>query len=334
MFMNSDKFIGKRIGIFKILSKIDDGTYSKVYLAEESIPLANISKENNTKKESNFKRRFPLLRRYVACKIIPREKIEKKNLIKKLGQEIRVSKLMHHPNVLQFIDFQKDSSYYYIFQEYVPCGELFDMIHKNGKFSEDKAAILFKQILLGLQYIHSLHVAHRNLKPQNILVDQFGRIKIGNFGISKVFSKDNWLTKTPCGSPYYLSPECISGLPYDAAKSDLWSCGVILYVITTGCLPWTKRDKPDLFNQIKKGDFQTPSNISECSSNLISRLMTIDVEQRITIEQALNHPFLINVDVPCAKIELDFETPEYVLKDNEKKLLKHKKEIKKKEVNK
>lgn len=244
MFMNSDKFIGKRIGIFKILSKIDDGTYSKVYLAEESIPLANISKENNTKKESNFKRRFPLLRRYVACKIIPREKIEKKNLIKKLGQEI------------------------------------------------------------------------------------------GNFGISKVFSKDNWLTKTPCGSPYYLSPECISGLPYDAAKSDLWSCGVILYVITTGCLPWTKRDKPDLFNQIKKGDFQTPSNISECCSNLISRLMTIDVEQRITIEQALNHPFLINVDFPCAKIELDFETPEYVLKDNEKKLLKHKKEIKKKEVNK
>lgn len=334
--MNSDKFIGKRIGIFKILSKIDEGTYSTVYLAEEDIPLVNISKDieakENQNKKSNIKHRFPLLRRYVACKVISREKIEKKNLMKKLGQEIRVSKLMHHPNVLQFIDFEKDSSYYYIFQEYVPCGELFHMIQRNGKFSEEKAAIIFKQILLGVQYIHSLHIAHCNLRPQNILVDQFDRIKIGNFGISKVFLKDIWLTKKPRRTPYYISPECISGYPYDAEKSDVWSCGVILYVLTTGTLPWAERDKQDIFSQIRKGDFLAPKNVSKCCSDLIYRLMTVDVNQRITIEQALNHPFLKDVDVPCAKIDLDIKTSRYDLKENEKKLLKHKKEEKNEKV--
>ena len=338
--MSSDKFIGKRIGIFKILNKIDDGTYSTVYLAEEDIPLSNRSKDKKTeikenkKTKSNFWRKLPLLRRYVACKIISREKIEKKNLLERLGQEIRVSKLMHHPNVLHFIDFQKDDSYFYIFQEYVPCGELFHMIQKNGKYSEEKAAILFKQILLGVQYIHSLCIAHCNLKPQNILVDQFERIKIGNFGVSKVLLKDTWLTKIPHGSSYYLSPESIGGYPYDAKKSDIWSCGVILYILTTGSLPWTERDKPDLLNQIKKGDYLRPLNVSENCSNLISRLMTVDVNQRITIEEALIHPFLEKVDVPSAKIDLDFITPRYELKSNVKNHLKHKKEMKSKKVDK
>lgn len=296
--MSSDKFIGKRIGIFKILNKIDDGTYSTVYLAEEDIPLSNRSKDKKTEiKEnknikSNFKRKLPLLRRYVACKIISREKIEKRNLLERLGQEIRVSKLMHHPNVLQFIDFQKDDSYFYIFQEYVPCGELFHMIQKYGKFSEEKAAILFKQILLGVQYIHSLCIAHCNLKPQNILVDQFGRIKIGNFGVSKVFLKDTWLTKIPHGSSYYLSPESIGCYPYDAKKSDIWSCGVILYSITTGHLPWTKKSQSELFEQIKVGKYAVPTNVSESCSDLIKKLMEIDVSKRISIEEALNHPFL------------------------------------------
>lgn len=311
--MNPDQFIGKKIGSFRLLKIIGEGAYSIVCLAEETVTIGNNSKNNaknqlNESKKKNM-RRNPILKRYVACKIVPTTKIEEKKFSKRLSQEIQIHKLMHHPNVVQLIDIQKDPSFYYIFLEFVPCGELFQMVlkKKNRKLTEKEASVFFKQILIGLQYIHSLNVAHRDLKPQNILVDQFGRIKICDFGLSKIFDDSTNLTKTPCGSPCYVAPEIVSGFPYDAKKSDIWSCGVILYAITTGYLPWTEREKPKIYEQILNGDFSVPSGVSDCCSDLIYKLMAIDLNQRISIEDALKHPFLKDVSVPDAKIGMNFE---------------------------
>lgn len=251
--------------------------------------------------------------KYLACKIIPRKKMNEKKITTRLDQEIRIHQMMHHQNVVQLIDVQKDMNYYYIFLEYCSQGELFQKVIKNHQLLEQEAAFYFKQILNGLDYIHSLNVAHRDLKPENILVDDNKQIKIADFGLSKLLdSKSNGFTNTPCGSPCYASPECISGLPYDGKKSDIWSCGVILYAMTTGFLPWTKKNQSKLFEQIEKGDFTVPSFLSESCSDLIKRMMTVDCNKRISIKDALNHPFLKDVEVPNTKIDHAFVSLEKI----------------------
>lgn len=322
ILMNPGDFKGKRIGKYVLKGEIGEGAFSTVIIAEEVNDEENISLSNIKSDKSNYKREKKLhlfkitknkeekltqQKHYVACKVIPRQKIEQKKLSNRLEQEIRIHQLMHHPNVVQLIDVHKDNYFYYIFLEFCPCGELFDHVVDRQKLKECEAALFFKQILIALKYIHSLNVAHRDLKPENILLDQFGRIKISDFGLSKLLDNScGGLTKTPCGSPCYASPECISGRPYDGRKSDIWSCGVILYAITTGQLPWTKRNQSKMFQQIRKGDYSVPSYISDNCSDLIRRLMTVDNRKRITIDEALNHPFLKNVKCPVAELDHKF----------------------------
>lgn len=259
-------------------------------------------------------------KRFVVCKVLPILKNEKKKVIKRIDQEIQIQKMMHHPNIIELIDVEKDPLFYYVFSEFCPCRELFQLLIQKGKLIEKEAAVLFKQTLIGVQYIHSLNVAHRDLKPENILVDQKGRIKICDFGLSKFFDrKSKCLTETPCGSPCYASPECISGHPYDGKKSDIWSCGVILFAMTTGYLPWTNRCKSKMFELIKKGDFSVPDYLSDDCSNLIYRLMTVNVEKRISIEDSLNHPFLKNVVINDDSLKYNNEPTkiiDYVLSCN------------------
>lgn len=290
--MNTDEFIGKTIGNFKIIRKIGEGSYSTVFLAQE-----NTNIKNNNLKESEK----PL---FIACKIIAHDQIKHRNIKKRLSQEIHNHHMMHHDNVVKMIDVLSDSNYMYIFLEFCVCGELFKFIVHKGKLSEREAAVCFKQILCGIQYIHSMNVAHRDLKPENILIDEFGKIKISDFGLSKFLNDDSdGLTKTPCGSPCFVSPECISGHPYDGKKSDIWSCGVILYSITTGHLPWTKKNQIELFRQIKSAKFTIPSCISQNCADLIQKMMEVDVNKRLSAEEALNHPFLKDIDVDDVKLE-------------------------------
>lgn len=299
--MNPDKFIGRIISNYKIINVIGDGAFSTVFLAEE---IKSDSKENNLKEEKNggFKHK-----NYVACKIIPRTKTTKKKYSKRFDQEIRIQQLMHHPNVVQLIDVQKDPLFYYIFLEFFPCNELFNIVIQKGKLTEYEAAYFFKQLLMGLQYIHSLNIAHRDLKPENILVDKCGRVKIVDFGLSIILSNNSFgFTKTPCGSPCYASPECINGHSYEAKKSDIWSCGVILYTISTGFLPWTKKEHSELFDQIRNGEFVIPSFLSNKCADLIEKMMTVDTYKRISIKGALNHPFLKDIFIPPPKFERKF----------------------------
>ncbi|KAH0787691.1 CAMK family protein kinase [Histomonas meleagridis] len=148
------------------------------------------------------------------------------------------------------------------------------------------------QIFDFLRYLHSLGIAHRDLKPENILLDSWNMLKLSDFGLSKYVGK-NGLMDTPCGSPCYASPECLSGNSYDGMKSDIWSCGVILYAMLTGSLPWTKRNHNELFAQVKSGDYKVPTFLSEECQSLLKSLLTVDVDKRITLEEAMNHPFIV-----------------------------------------
>ena len=183
----------------------------------------------------------------------------------------------------------------FIILEYCPNGDFFQFIIENNTLSEPLASYCMVQILEALKYLHNLGIAHRDMKPENILIDANGHLKISDFGLSR-YVGNGGLVSTPCGSPCYASPECLSGYPYDGKTNDIWSCGVILYASLTGSMPWTKRNQKQLFDQIRHGDYKVPEIFSSECQSLIKRFLTVDIASRITIDQALQHPFLKNVE--------------------------------------
>lgn len=232
---------------------------------------------------------------FFACKIVPRSRINTESLQIRFEIEIRINQQMHHPGIVQLFDLLKDENNYYVIMEFCPNGELFQYIVDRNHLSEDEAKRLVRQILETLQYIHNTGVSHRDLKPENLLIDQEGRVKFSDFGLSRFIPK-NGLVNTPCGSPCYASPECISGKPYNGRTTDVWSVGVILYAMLTGQLPWTKRNQTQLFAQIKRGEYQIPTFLSEDCRNFITGLMTVDINKRLTIEDALKHSWLADTN--------------------------------------
>ena len=230
-------------------------------------------------------------KKYFACKVITKKRIEVMIDKTRFEQEIRIQQQMRNENIVQLIDLYQDSLNYYIVMEFCPNGELFGQIVAKKRLKEDEARVFIKQILSGLSYIHAMNVAHRDLKPENILIDENGNAKISDFGLSKNVDK-NGMVSTSCGSPGYVSPEVISGKPYDPKKSDMWSAGVILYAMVTGQLPWTKRNKIQLYEQIKKAQFPIPKELSEDCVDLIKSLMNLDINNRLTAKQALQHKFM------------------------------------------
>lgn len=231
---------------------------------------------------------------FYACKIIPRAKLEG-TIIHKFEMEIRINQQMRHPGVVALIDLFKDDFNYYIIMEFCPNGELFEYIVQHGKLSERECKPLFIQLVTTLQFIHSMNVCHRDLKPENILIDKFGRLKISDFGLSR-FMGPNCIVSTSCGSPCYASPECISGKPYNAKTSDIWSLGVIFYAMSSGLLPWSKRNQAELYQQISNGEYKIPAGLSPVLADLIRRMMTVDLNKRITLQQIVDHDFFKDVN--------------------------------------
>jgi len=231
------------------------------------------------------------LQTYFACKVVPRSSLLSLDLATRFEIEIRINQQLHHPGIVQVIDLLKDDMNYYVFMELCPNGELFKYIIERKKLREQEASLIMTQILMALEYVHSQKVAHRDLKPENLLFDPIGHLKIGDFGLSRYLGP-NGLVTTPCGSPCYASPECLSGLPYDGCKSDMWSVGVILYAMVTGQLPWTKRNQNQLFDQIRRAEFTIPSFLSEYCIDLILSLMCIDTDKRFSATKALKHPWI------------------------------------------
>lgn len=252
---------------------------------------------------------------YYACKIIKRDSIdadkddsEINNKSKSIDNheyrkrqrfedEIRVMQHCRNPGIVELIDLIKDDNFYYIFLEYCANGELFNYICQKKKIAENEAKVFMKQILLSIQYLHSIGIVHRDLKPENILLDSFNNIKIADFGFAKSYDQ-NLLSKTICGTLMYLSPDVLSGKAYSPYKCDIWSIGVIMYVMLIGASPWTERSDPGIIKQIKIGQYTTPKYLSDQCRDLIHRLMCFNQENRITIKEALDHPWLKNIQIP------------------------------------
>ncbi|EOY06920.1 hypothetical protein QUC31_016016 [Theobroma cacao] len=220
-----------------------------------------------------------------AVKILDKAKIIQLNITDQIKREIATLKLLKHPNVVRLHEVLASKTKIYMVLEYVTGGELFDRIASKGKLSESQGRKLFQQLIDGVSYCHGKGVYHRDLKLENVLIDAKGNIKISDFGLSALpqHIRGDGLLHTTCGSPNYVAPEILANKGYDGATSDIWSCGVILYVILTGYLPFDDRNLAVLYQKIFKGDAQIPKWLSSGARNMIRRILDPNPDTRITI---------------------------------------------------
>ena len=219
----------KKIGNYVLSDTIGTGTFSKVKLGVHLATNAN-----------------------VAIKILDKAKIKDDSDIERISREIHILKALRHPNIAQLYETITSERHIYIVMEYVEGKDLFQYIYTHTYLSEVKASTLFRQLISALEYIHTLGIVHRDIKPENILLDKSKKkIKLVDFGLSNSY-KHGDLLKTACGSPCYASPEMIAGKDYNGLYSDLWSCGVVLYCMLNGKLPFDDEDMSTLYKKIKK----------------------------------------------------------------------------------
>mmetsp|Transcript_63887 Transcript_63887/g.152358 ORF Transcript_63887/g.152358 Transcript_63887/m.152358 type:complete len:402 (+) Transcript_63887:2082-3287(+) len=236
----------------------------------------------------------------VGVKIIRKDLFyDKPSLRIKVQREISVMKLMFHPHVIKIFDVLEDSRYLFLIIEYACRGELFNFLVEKRRINNKEALSFFQQLITGLEYCHKHRICHRDLKLENILLDIDYNIKIADFGMASL-SIPNAMLKTFCGSPHYASPEVVSNEPYNGIKADIWSCGIILYALLTGKLPFDEENENirKLFNKIRFEPAKIPKTISIDCRELIRSLLTIDPEKRITIEKIKNNSWFKSSPLP------------------------------------
>lgn len=226
----------------------------------------------------------------VAIKILNRRKIKAMDMDEKVRREIKILRLFMHPHIIRLYEVVETPSDIFVVMEYVKSGELFDYIVEKGRLGEKEARRFFQQIVSGVEYAHRNMVVHRDLKPENLLLDSNLNVKIADFGLSNVM-RDGHFLKTSCGSPNYAAPEVISGRLYAGPEVDVWSCGVILYALLCGSLPFDDENIPNLFKKIKGAVYTLPSHLSAGARDLIPRMLLVDPLKRITITEIKQHPW-------------------------------------------
>jgi len=242
-----------------------------------------------------------------AVKSIPKDHMKN---IERFKQEIAIMKMMDHPNIIKLYESFEDRKNIYLVMELCTGGELFDRIIEAGHFTEMQAAIIMQQIVRAIYYMHENHVCHRDLKPENFIFmtkDPIERclLKIIDFGLSCTFGPDQVLT-TKAGTPYYVAPQVLAG-KYDNL-SDLWSCGVIMYVLLCGYPPFFGETDAEVLSKVRLGNFSFNAsdwkNISEDAKNLIRMLLKMNPRDRYTAEQALNHDWIKNKAPKASNVSL------------------------------
>ncbi|XP_025999820.1 serine/threonine-protein kinase BRSK2-like isoform X9 [Astatotilapia calliptera] len=227
----------------------------------------------------------------VAIKIVNREKLSE-SVLMKVEREIAILKLIEHPHVLKLHDVYENKKYLYLVLEHVSGGELFDYLVKKGRLTPKEARKFFRQIISALDFCHSHSICHRDLKPENLLLDEKNNIRIADFGMASLQVGDS-LLETSCGSPHYACPEVIRGEKYDGRKADAWSCGVILFALLVGALPFDDDNLRNLLEKVKLGVFHMPHFIPPDCQNLLRGMIEVDPIKRLTLEQIQKHTWYI-----------------------------------------
>lgn len=243
----------------------------------------------------------------VAIKIIDKKALKGKE--EAMENEIAVLQRVQHPNIVDLIELYDEKNRLYLVMELVTGGELFDRIIAKGSYSEKDASNLIRQVVDGVNYLHGLGIIHRDLKPENLLYyspAEDSKIMISDFGLSKMTS-DGQMDQlgTACGTPGYVAPEVLRRKPYGKAV-DVWSIGVISYILLCGYPPFYHENDAELFQQIMRGDYEFDSpywdNISSSAKDFIRRLMNVDSKARITCEECLKHPWIASGVAPDVNI--------------------------------
>uniref|UniRef100_A0ACD5YHN0 Uncharacterized protein n=1 Tax=Avena sativa TaxID=4498 RepID=A0ACD5YHN0_AVESA len=220
----------------------------------------------------------------VAIKMIDKNKVSRFGLTGLIMREITIMRLVRHPNVLKFFEVMASKNRIYFVLEYAKGGELFNKTTK-GKLSEDVAWNYFHQLIGAVDYCHSRGVYHRDLKPENLLLDENENLKVSDFGLCALAEsrREDDLLHTTCGTPSYIAPEMLSRKGYDGAKADIWSCGVILFVLVTGYHPFQSRNIVDMYMKISRAEYTCPRHLSAELKELLSMILDPDPSTRASV---------------------------------------------------
>lgn len=232
----------------------------------------------------------------VAIKIIDKTVLNEENLTK-IFRETAILKKLRHPHITRLYQLMETKQTIYMVTEYASNGEIFDHLVAKGRMSEPEAKRIFRQIVSAVSYCHSNGVVHRDLKAENLLLDHNMNIKLADFGFSNQFTEGNLLT-TFCGSPPYAAPELFQGLKYDGPKADIWSLGVVVYVLVCGSLPFDGHTLQALKNVVIEGKFRIPYFMSQECEHLIRHMLVVDPEKRMTMQQIVKHKWLSDAEPP------------------------------------
>ncbi|KAG9459957.1 hypothetical protein H6P81_004465 [Aristolochia fimbriata] len=286
---------GMRLGKYELGRTLGEGNFGKVKYAK------------NLESGKGF-----------AVKILEKKRILELKIDDQIKREIGTLKLLKHPNVVRLYEVIASKTKIYMVLEYVTGGELFDKIALKGRLSETEGRKLFQQLIDAVSYCHDKGVYHRDLKPENVLVDAKGNIKISDFGLSALpqHFRDDGLLHTTCGSPNYVAPEVLANKGYDGATSDLWSCGVILFVILTGYLPFDDKNLAILYQKIFRGATQIPKWLSPGARNMIRRILDPNPKTRITVGQIKADEWFKQDYIPVTHYDDDDDDDDKYIKDD------------------
>ena len=275
----------KQIGNILLTKTLGKGTFSKVKLGVHIKTGINVAAKILDKKLANEKESSRIIR------------------------EITILKKLKHPNIIRLYEVITTNKHIYLIMEYIGGSDLLHYVLEQKKLSENQASKFFKQLISCIEYINSLGITHRDIKPENILLDkQKNNIKLIDFGLSHIITKKNELLKTKCGSPCFVAPEVIKGDTYDGLSADIWSCGIVLYFMLVGKVPFESNDIKVLYSQIISGIFYIPNFLSENASSLLKKILVVDPQKRISLNNIKKHPFLVN---DFEKNESEFDSKKF-----------------------
>jgi len=232
-----------------------------------------------------------------AIKIIDKQQLVEQGLKEMVKREIAFMKMLKHPNIVKLKEVTETANHIYLVLELATGGELFDKILEAKRFDEATARKYFHQLVAGLSCCHAQGIAHRDLKPENMLLDATDVLKISDFGLSNLqrggVNGQGQLLQTVCGTPNYVAPEVLKEGGYNGLIADVWSCGVVLFGMMAGYLPFEDKNMPALFMKIERGDYRMARDFSEPAKDLIRKMLTVDPTKRITLESIMSHPWFV-----------------------------------------